>query len=240
MNVFELSRGFASEVIGSFWLAFSFGWTEKNQQAGEFGPLHLALAQFAAFTSAAWVFLPSCPGALNPGVTASLWRSGRVKGVVASLALAAQFLGALMAVAALGFAYPSAHKSKIFPSTGCFGCLEVQDFGTVAAIVTELLGGFLLVLVYFASVIDKRGEKDLYGPALGSVFLLLNAAFGSAMNIGINPLRFLAAALMNLKLGPVHVYLAPALIGGLFAGWVYEKYLLVDQPQVSENKLRAD
>ena len=47
--------------------------------------------------------------------------------------------------------------------------------------ITEAIGGFLLVYVYYSAVVDKRAPKALFGLTIGMVYGILNFTYGTRM-----------------------------------------------------------
>ena len=63
---------------------------------------------------------------------------------------------------------------------------------------TELMGGFFVVFIYYSTVIDKRGDSNFYPLILGLITFSLNLIFGVEMTVIVHPSRFLATSFMNL------------------------------------------
>ena len=80
----------------------------------------------------------------------------------------------------------------------CVGCLRLRDnVGTFYAIMAEFLGGFMMLFVYYAYMVDKRSPKNVYGIAIGLAFGLCIITFGRQYTVGINPFRYLAGCIVN-------------------------------------------
>ncbi len=127
------------------------------------------------------------------------------------------------------------------PTELCYGCVYVEDeFGITSAVLAELLAGFLIIYSYYSSIIDKRSSNNTYPLMIGVVYLLLNICFSSGMKVLGNPWRFIASAVINYNFNYFYIYIITSAFGALWAAWLFEKYILIDQPILSGSELKLE
>lgn len=93
----------------------------------------------------------------------------------------------------------------------------------------ELIGGFVIVYVYYAFVIDKRTDHNQYSIMIGAVFLLLNMTFNLGMTVMVNPLRYLSGAIVNLTFENSYIFLLSSCFGAISSAYIFEKHFLKNQ-----------
>lgn len=101
----------------------------------------------------------------------------------------------------------------------------------------ELIGGFFVVYIYYSTVVDKRGNADFYPLMLGLVLFFFNLIYGVEMTIMINPSRFLATSLVNLDFSNYFIYPLSSTFGGLWAAFMFERFILKNQPKEKSEKI---
>lgn len=100
----------------------------------------------------------------------------------------------------------------------------------------ELIGGFFVVYIYYSTVVDKRGNADFYPLMIGLVYFFLNLIFGIEMTVMINPSKFLATSIVNLTFNDFFVYPLSSTFGGLWAAFMFERFILKNQPKEKAEK----
>lgn len=103
------------------------------------------------------------------------------------------------------------------------------DYPFYEGMLSELIGGFLLIYVYYAYVVNNSNDMDQYPLMVGAVYLLLNMVHSQNMTVMVNPARFVAAALFNLKFNYTYIYLLSPCFGAISAAYLFEKIYLKNQ-----------
>ena len=228
MNVYELSKSFVTEFTGCMIIGLMLGWSEINAQSSKIDIFTLGLIQFACIAFVTWTAINFSGAILNPAITASLSFSKRIKSYKVISYFLAQLLGYLAGGILLRIVMPLGDKKD--PNSLCYGCLKVKEvFNIPSAILTELIGGFLLAFAYYSSVIDKRASKGIYAISIAAVYFAMIISFDKLMNIGMNPFRFLAGGLINLNFSYSYVYLWPSVVGAIICSKFFDEMVLSDQ-----------
>ena len=152
---------------------------------------------------------------LNPAVTLTLWRLGKIAAVDAAGYVAAQFAGGLAGVALAGtwlggrLADPAVHYAVTTPGPA----------GSGAAFAAELVIAFLLMLVVLA-VSNSRAQAltGLCAAVLVATYITLEAPISG---MSMNPARTLASAVPAWTFTALWVYFTAPVIGMLLAAALY-------------------
>ncbi|GJM17727.1 MAG: hypothetical protein DHS20C13_30540 [Thermodesulfobacteriota bacterium] len=86
-----------------------------------------------------------------------------------------------------------------------------------------------MIYVYYAYVVNNSNDMDQYPLMVGAVYLLLNMVHSQNMTVMVNPARFVAAALFNLKFNYTYIYLLSPCFGAISAAYLFEKIYLKNQ-----------
>lgn len=156
---------------------------------------------------------------LNPAVTATFYRLGKLHGVDALGYVAAQciggLLGLLLAAAALGMAIQDPAVNYVVTVPGARG--------VVTAFIAELLISFGLMLV----VLIMSNQTRLHawtGLCAGALVALYIAVEAPLSGMSMNPARSLASALPAHLWTAFWIYLTAPLIGMLLAAECYLRF----------------
>ncbi len=213
----------AAELIGTFALCFiGAGAICTNALTrGQVGLIGIAMAHGLVLSIAVSCTMAISGGQLNPAVTAALWATGRIKDAAeVAQYMVSQLVGAILAGFALKGLYPAAVWQSVHlgaPAIG-YGLTPVQ--GTfIEAILT-----FFLVFAVFGTAVDSKAPK------LGGFGIGLTIAFdilmgGPLTGAAMNPARAFGPALAAGFWDNQAVYWIGPILGGLAAGWVYDKFL---------------
>jgi aquaporin Z len=153
---------------------------------------------------------------LNPSVTLTFWRLGKVSGWDALLYVAAQFAGAIVGVGIaavlLGaeLAHPAVSYAATIPGPG----------GTGVAFVAELLMTFVLMTVVL-SVSNRPGLNrftGLFAGGLVASYIVLEAPLSG---MSLNPARTVGSAVHAQVWTALWVYVTAPLLGMLAAAQLY-------------------
>jgi len=152
---------------------------------------------------------------LNPVVTLTFWRLGKIAGWDAAFYMAAQFLGGLTGVLAarawLGewVADPAVHYAVTIPGPA----------GPLPAFGAEIAIAFLLMLVVLT--VSNSRHQALTGLCAGTLVATYIVIEGPLSGMSMNPARTLASAVPAGTFTALWVYLTGPLIGMVLAADAY-------------------
>jgi aquaporin Z len=153
---------------------------------------------------------------LNPAVTLTFWRLGRVKAWDAAFYVAAQFGGAIigvgLAATVLGsrLADPAVSYAATIPGAG----------GAAVAFGAELLMTFVLMMVVL-TVTNRRGLNRFTGLFVGTLvagYIVFEAPFSG---MSLNPARTVGSAVHAQVWTALWVYVTAPVVGMLAAAQLY-------------------
>lgn len=153
---------------------------------------------------------------LNPSVTLTFWRLGRVKGWDTVFYVAAQFVGAIAGVGvsavALGawVAHPAVRYAATVPGS----------HGLARAFLAELLISFLLMLVVLA-VSNRAGLNRFTGLCAGALVAMYIILEAPVSGMSMNPARSLGSAVHAHVWTALWIYFIAPLLGMLAAAQLY-------------------
>jgi MIP family channel proteins len=166
-------------------------------------------------------------GHLNPAVTIGFWVTRRISTFQALAYWISQLLGATAAAFLLTAVVPEAAWRAVSLGTPDLA----TDYTRFQGMLMEAALTFLLVFVVFATAADAKGAfNKIAGFAIGltlTMDILLGGPFtGAAMN----PARAFGPALAARHWANHGVYWVGPLVGGIVAGFLYDRMFLRDQP----------
>jgi aquaporin TIP len=213
----DLARSAAAEFVAAFAFVFvSAGAVIVSSIALD--PLGIALATGLALGAMVAVFGPLSGGHVNPAVTLGLWAAGRITPGRALAHIAAQLLGGIAAALFLRFLVPGV----LFTTSGGGVPSMGATMGAGKGLVVEATATFILVLVFCATVLDRRpGGSSMGGVVVGLVAAANVMAFGAYTGAAMNPARWLGPAFAAQQWSDWYVWIAGPLIGGVLAALVY-------------------
>jgi glycerol uptake facilitator protein len=224
---------FLAELIGSFILVF-FGTASVVvtllindglkitgiQMADWIG---IGLAFGLALTVAIYALGPISGAHFNPAVTIGLWAGKKFPTSDLVPYLAAQFIGSIIASAALILIA----GVKIASGIGALGSVgDVAGIGFVGIFIVEFIGTALLMYCIMAAAVDGQAKDAAL--SIGLVLAGIVIAIGGFTGCGINPSRVFAPMLMNTLVGTAApwelfpAYLIAPIIGAIFAVYLYD------------------
>jgi MIP family channel proteins len=209
-----LNRSIA-EALGTFALVFAgCGTLMVAERFPGTVPAGAVPAAFAFAIGCSIYALGHISGAhFNPAVSLGLASVGNIKPKELLAYWAAQFAGALLAIAVL---------SAILPAGSSYGA-TLPAIGAWQAVGMEAVLTFFLVLVISAVATDKRFPAAAAGIAIGGTILFDALLGGPVTGASMNPARSLAPALWQGQMGVLWIYLVGPALGGLLAAQVYRK-----------------
>ena len=153
---------------------------------------------------------------LNPSVTATFWRLGKVPAWDAGFYVAAQFLGGMLGVglAAAGLGPALAHPAVNYAAT------VPGHQGAIGAFLAELVITFILMTVVLTVSNRPRLNRftGLCAGALVGGYILVEAPLSG---MSMNPARTVGSALYAHVWTALWVYFTAPLLGMLAAGEIY-------------------
>jgi aquaporin Z len=226
----SMSRRFAAELIGTFWLVFG-GCGSAVLAAGfpktGIGFLGVALAFGLTLLTMAFTIGSISGCHINPAVTIGLWAGKRFPGNEVPTYIVAQVIGAVLAstvlyvIASNG---PGFDLSAGFASNG-YGAHSPGGYSMGAAFVAEFVLTFMFLIVILGST-DKRVAVGFAPIPIGLVLTLIHLISIPVDNTSVNPARSTGPALFvgGWALGQLWLFwVAPimgAAVGGFFYNWL--------------------
>ena len=149
-----LLRQSVSELLGTFAIVLAIGGTTMIAFANGGRVMDIALGSGFAVMLLTSIFMAQ--GAhFNPAITIAMLFTRRIGALPAGVRIAAQVIGATLAAVLVTTLYPS----EVVTATRAGGTIINVAVTGVHAFVLELVAGFVLMLAYSASLIDKQGAK---------------------------------------------------------------------------------
>ena len=225
----SMTRRFAAELIGTFWLVFG-GCGTAVIAAGfpkvGVGLLGVAFAFGLTLLTMAFAIGTISGCHINPAVTIGLWAGKRFPGREVPAYIIAQVIGAILASSVLyviasgtaGF-----DLSSGFASNG-YGAHSPGGYSVVSAFVAEFVLTFMFLLVILGST-DKRVPVGFAPIPIGLVLTLIHLISIPIDNTSVNPARSTGPALFvgGWALQQLWLFwiapIAGAAVGGLFYNW---------------------
>jgi MIP family channel proteins len=205
---------YLAELIGTFaFVLIAAGAVAvNNQTAGSLGTLGIAIASGLGLMAAIYTFSHISGGYFNPAVTIALWTTKKLEASVAFWYIVSQLFGAVLAgIFIEGFL---GGASQVVP--------ELTKPDAVAAVFIEALLTFILVLVIYGTLIDRRSHTSHAGMAIGLVYTALVLIGFNLTGAALNPARVFGPALVDNLWANHLVYWLGPILGAVIAGLVYE------------------
>ncbi|MAG52729.1 MAG: aquaporin [Nanoarchaeota archaeon] len=214
-------RQYLAEFIATFALVFIGAGSvlADSFTNGGIGLVGIALAHGLVLMSVVYATGHISGGHVNPAVTISLWFARKIKTKKAVLYVISQLLGGVFAGYLLSNIFTNINAGV--PLLG-----EGVAFGT--GIFLEAILTFFLVFVVFATAVDNRAPKGVYGAAIGLVLTFDILMGGSLTGAAMNPARAFGPAFISGIWGNQVVYWIGPIIGGVLAGLIY-KFIILDK-----------
>ncbi len=224
-EVATIVRPVMAELVGTLGFTFVAGSAIVDRITdGGLGLLGIAVATAIAYAVIVSMMYPVSGGHINPAVTLAHMGTARIPPSVGLLYMGAQIGGAILGGLLLQFIYRDFLTEAAKAATLIFS----EEYGNgwpalwTGAFLEAILT-FVLVLAYFGTLVDPRGNKALGGFAVGLVVLFgMLVAFpltGAAMNVA----RLFGTATAASHWTHFGMYWL-GLAGGLLAGLMYEYF----------------
>lgn len=239
----SLKKRFLAELIGTFFLVYigagaavitlmiSGGATPPNPfniGIGTLGGLGDWLAIGLAFGLTVTVLIyaighiSGCH--INPAVTLGLWATKKFPSNEVIPYIVAQLIGASIA----SFAFAASVGMQAVTVGGLGATTPFEGIGYFQAILVEIIGTFLLMMVIMGSAVDKRAAPGFAGIAIGFTVAGVITTIGNITGASINPARTFGPYLADLILGGNNlwnyfpIYVIGPIVGAVLAAFIYD------------------
>ncbi len=208
-------RAYLAEFLGTFFMVLiSLGTVLGDISTGLVGVLGIGFAFAFSYMVMVFATIHISGGHLNPAISLSLWFSKKLKGLDLLFYVFFQFLGGFLAAVFMFLLFgPNFAGAAVFEVLG--------DISLQKAVLAEALASFVLVFVYFSTLVDRRGPVS-FGPfALGAAtFALFLFSFPFVGGV-INPAQAFGMSVVSNSYSNLLIFLIGPFCGSLF-GLVYE------------------
>jgi aquaporin Z len=153
---------------------------------------------------------------LNPSVSLTFLRLGKIKAADALFYVLAQFVGGIAGVA-MGAALVNGRAAD---SSVHYVVTQPRPGGTVAAFLAELAIAFVLMTVVLSSSSHPRLQRftGLFAGTLVALYISIEAPLSG---MSMNPARSFGSALIAGDLGGLWIYFTAPIVGMLFAAQLH-------------------
>ena len=223
----SISKRFAAELIGTFWLVF--GGCGSAVLAAAFpnlgiGFLGVALAFGLTVLTMAFAIGHISGCHLNPAVSLGLWAGKRFSAADLAPYIGAQILGGVLGAGVLYIIASGAAGFDLaagFASNG-YGEHSPGGYSLFACLITELVLTAVFLFVILGAT-DSRAPKGFAPLAIGLVLTLIHLISIPVTNTSVNPARSTATALFagDWALSQLWLFWIAPIAGALLAGWFY-------------------
>jgi MIP family channel proteins len=234
LALYGLARKLAAEFLGTFAMVFVGAGAIcadrylRSQSQPSFGPLGIALGYGLTAGVMITALAHISGGQFNPAITVGLWVMRRLGTLQSIFYCLAQLVGGLAAAYLLVAIIPEPAWAPVGLGTPDLA----PDFTRWHGMVLAAAMAFVIVIVYFATVLDERGAfNKVAGFAVGLAIVavvLVGAPFVGAS--AANPARTFGTALASRHWHNHGVFWIGPLFGGVVAAVVYDRLFLGDQP----------
>ncbi|MDQ0505908.1 aquaporin Z [Xanthobacter agilis] len=201
--------------------------------AAPIGMLAIAFAFGLAVTSMAYGIGHISGCHINPAVTIGVWAAGRIPASEVPLYWIAQVLGGIAGAGILyiiasgklaGFDVSTAGLGQNGWGEGYLG-----GYGPGAAIVAELVGTFVFLVVILGST-SKAGITQAAGLAIGLSLVMIHIVFIPVTGVSVNPARSIGPALFagGKAISQLWLFIVVPLVGAYLAGLLFKLKVLED------------
>ncbi|HEY3295636.1 MAG TPA: aquaporin Z [bacterium] len=224
----SLSKRFAAELMGTFWLVF--GGCGAAVLAAAFpnlgiGFLGVALAFGLTVLTMAFAIGHISGCHLNPAVSFGLWAGKRFPASELLPYIIAQVIGGILGATVLYIiASGSAGFSLAngFASNG-YGEHSPGGYPLLSCFVAEVVLTFFFLTVILGAT-DTRAPKGFAPIAIGLALTLIHLIGIPVTNTSVNPARSTAPALFvgDWALAQLWLFWLAPILGAILAGWLYQ------------------
>lgn len=220
LNIKDI-RALLVEFLGTFWIVIITCYSLSAYHAEKISILGLAITNGLTTTALIYAGITKSGAHYNPVVTITklLLRNTTLFKALSYLLiqLVASIFAGLIVILVIPF--DSSEKIINYPT-------PPKDSEFIQIFMLEFLLSFFYVLAYFATVIDKKAPSNVFGFAIGSVYIIGYICAGHFSGSCINPIRNFGPSLLSGTILNSRVYWAGNVGGGVLAGFYYEFFLM--------------
>jgi aquaporin Z len=222
-----LSKRFAAELLGTFWLVF--GGCGSAVLAAAYpglgiGFLGVALAFGLTVLTMAFAIGHISGCHLNPAVSIGLWAGKRFPASELAPYIVAQVLGGILGA---GILYLIASGIPEFSLSGGFASNGYAEhspggYSLVSGLIAEIVLTFMFLIIILGAT-DSRAPKGLAPVAIGLGLTLIHLIGIPVTNVSVNPARSTGPAIFvgGWALAQLWLFWVAPITGGILAGTVY-------------------
>ena len=217
------NRSYIAEFIATFILVFAgCGAIVIEAITGSIGHIGIALTFGFVVSAMIYTFGHISGAHMNPAVTLSFAYIKEFDKKLVVGYILAQIMGALLACILLYLMFLEEAKSLeqlAYLGTTLPHGSQMQSF------IMEFILTFILMLVICGSAIHGKAIKSFAGLAIGFTVGLEAMFAGPISGASMNPARSIAPALISGNLEALWLYIVSTILGALFAGFIFIKYI---------------
>jgi len=214
-------KAYLAEAIATFTLVFVGAGSILADSFVNMGIVGIAFAHGLAIMVMVYAIGHISGGHINPAVTIGMWVTKQMEAVKAAGYIVSQLIGGVVGALTLSVVFASAPAALNLGTPALGAGLTFGGGVLVEAILT-----FLLVFVIFATAVDKRAPKGIYGLAIGFVITLDILVGGVLTGAAMNPARAFGPALISGAWANQFVYWIGPIVGGTTGALVYNNYFM--------------
>ncbi len=225
----ENLKSFIAELIGTFALCFIGAGVivTDSYTNGGVGLVGIAIAHGLVLAIMINATGHISGGHINPAVTLGFMVTKRIELGKGIGYIVSQLLGGVLA----GFALRVIFSPNVWSAThlGTPGLSEGVSFFN--GVYIEAILTFLLVFTIFATAVDSRAPKNIYGFSIGLVLTFDILMGGPLAGASMNPARTFGPAVASGYFANHLVYWIGPIIGGAIAALIYNTLLMSKTPE---------
>ncbi len=217
-------KKFAAEALGTFCLMF-FGCSSIIFMLNDVGPLGVSFAFGFTLLGIIYALGPISGAHLNPAVSLAVFINRKMSINEMLKYWIAQVVGGFVAGCILYLLVDFIKQDINVLVDSSFGIAKAAPnpkiFGNIPALIFEIIGTFLLVMVILGVTQSERSSA-FAGLVIGSTLVVLHLAGISLSGSAVNPVRAISTNVFVPELyGYFWIYLIGPMIGGALAGFLH-------------------
>ena len=228
---FRSTKIIISEFIGTFLIVYFSCWSFALYNKKLIRMIDVAFINGFAISSLTWASLAISNSHFNPALNllkAGLQRMSIRSCIIQTIVqLSASFVAGLMALLT-NLTNPENPSETVmnypFPDV---------NYNNFQIFFLECLGAFFYTLVYSATVMNKKGPSNVFGFAIGGVFLTCTITFGTISGACLNPVRIFGPHLVSGNFEYMWMYILANIFGSLFGGFYYDFFLKKNREDIA-------
>lgn len=223
--------GMKVEFIGTFAVVYFGGWAWMNYTFKNCSIMEVAFTHFLVYALFVWSGYMFSGALYNPAITTLMMIFKKISLPKGVFYLISQLLGCLLAASLLKLIAPDSQATKL-KDNKFIGFIDM--FGTggtskwIVLIIYEAIGSAFITIVYYMTIVSKRGKSNIQGLAVGAAYGSITASFGPLTGAAVNPAKVIGPGLVGRAYLPVLPYLIGDFGGVILGGLLCEFVLMKD------------